>query len=88
MNYKISEKYLKKVFETNTDYTEWFGYYNYDVVSEEVDKMLCNRATFDGRDITDKDVIEVGYYDISTKKWHNLAKLILLTGNKALCFNG
>jgi hypothetical protein len=98
MNYKISEKYLKKVFETNTDYTEWFGYYNYDVVSEEVDKMLCNRATFDGRDITDKDVIEVGYYDISTKKWHKLgetdsfnwqqgAMLQWINGTKSVIYN-
>ncbi len=69
MKYKISEKYIEKVLETESEYCEWFGYYNYDVLSRDETKMLCNRATFDGRAITGEDKIDLGYYDLPTKEW-------------------
>lgn len=68
----INEDYLTPIFETNTSYSEWFGYYNYDVISRDGKKMLCNRADFDGRSITDQDTIELGWYDIFTKTWHHI----------------
>ena len=27
----INDKYIKQVFETDSDFCEWFGYYNYSV---------------------------------------------------------
>lgn len=63
--------YLSKVFETeNAEYAEWFGYYNYDTLSADGKKMLCNRAAFDGRALTAEDTIELGWYDIPDGQWH------------------
>lgn len=70
MTKRINEKYIKQLFETDTDYSEWFGYYNYDVISKDGKKMLCNRATFDARAITPEDTIDLGWYDITTGDWH------------------
>ena len=72
MTKHINEKYLRVLFETNTDYSEWFGYYNYDVVSADGTKMLCNRVNFDARAITSDDSIELGYYDITSGEWHHI----------------
>lgn len=72
MNKQIDERYLRAVFETDTEYSEWFGYYNYDVISRDGRKMLCNRAAFDGRAITADDTIELGWYDIQTGEWHHI----------------
>ena len=65
-------KYVKKVFETNGEFAEWGGYYNYDFLSSDETKLLCNRASFDGRKIEQGDTVEVGFYDIPTGKWHGL----------------
>ena len=74
-DYSFESKYLKKVFETShADLAEWFGYYNYDVLSSDGKKMLCNRARFDGRAITDEDNIELGYFDIESGEWHHIAE--------------
>lgn len=69
MDININEKYLEKVFETQTDYTEWFGYYNYDVLSKNCTKMLCGRTNFEARAITPEDTVQLGYYDLNTKSW-------------------
>ncbi len=66
----IDDRFIKQIFQTNTNYTEWFGYYNYDVISSDGKKMLCNRATFDGRAITAEDKIDLGWYNIENGKWH------------------
>ena len=47
MTKQVNEKYLRVLFETNSEYSEWFGYYNYDVISTDGTKMLCNRVNFD-----------------------------------------
>lgn len=73
MDKEYNHKYLIKKFETNTDFTEWFGYYNYDVVSKDGTKMLCNRATFDGRAVKSDDSLELGWYDLQTGEWHHIA---------------
>ena len=47
-DYRIS-KYIKKVFETPSDrFSEWFGYYNYDTLTSNHRKLLCNRIAEDG----------------------------------------
>lgn len=66
----IKEKYIHPIFETDTDFTEWFGYYNYDVISRDGKKMLCNRAKFDARAVSSEDTIDLGYYDIETGEWY------------------
>jgi hypothetical protein len=73
MNKEINEKYIKPIFETNSEFTEWFGYYNYDVISKDGRKLLCNRATFDGRQITAEDKLELGWYDLPSGCWHHIA---------------
>ena len=69
----INEKYIVPVFETKSEKTEWFGYYNYDVLNHDGKKMLCGRTDFDARQITDKDQLELGWYDIDTGEWHDIA---------------
>lgn len=66
----INDKYIKQIFETNSDFSEWFGYYNYDVISRDGKKMLCNRVDFDGRAITENDRIQLGYYELESGAWH------------------
>lgn len=71
-NYKLSP-YIDKVFETPSDkYSEWFGYYNYDILSSDHTKVLCNRITEDGISPCANILIEVGYYDIPSGVWHHV----------------
>lgn len=72
MEKQIDERYVKTIFETDTGFSEWFGYYNFDVVSRDGTKMLCNRATFDARAITADDSIELGWYDLENGQWHRI----------------
>lgn len=67
---KIDEKYCEVVFETDLSHSEWFGYYNYDPMSRDATKLLCNRVNFDARAITSDDTADLGWYDLSTKEWH------------------
>lgn len=69
---KINGKYIKEIFQTDSDYTEWFGYYNYDVFSRDGKKMLCNRATFEGRAITAEDSVELGWYNLDNGDWNSI----------------
>lgn len=66
--------YIEKIFETSGEHAEWGGYYNYDFLSADGTKLLCNRSPFDGRKIEKGDTVEVGYYDIPTGEWHCLDK--------------
>lgn len=67
---EINKAFLKPLFETSGEMTEWFGYYNYDVISPDGGKMLCNRADFDGRAITADDRLTLGWYDLSSGEFH------------------
>ena len=83
---KINSKYIETLFETDSQYSEWFGYYNYDVINSDATKMLCNRVDFDGRAITNTDIVELGYYDLANGiilqcQTHSI-------GNKVRCYNG
>lgn len=69
------DKYLKKVFETPSDeYSEWFGYYNYDTLTTDHSKLLCNRIKEDGVKPHANLYVEVGYYDIQMGEWHHVGK--------------
>ena len=69
---EVNDNYLKLLFETDSEWSEWFGYYNYDVISKNGKYMLCNRAAFDAREITAEDSIELGFYDITNGEWHHI----------------
>lgn len=63
--------YVTKIFETNSlEYSEWFGYYNFDPLNFDGSKMLCNRIKKDGVNPQKGDIIELGYYEIATNKFH------------------
>lgn len=70
MEKKILSKFLKQIFETNTEFAEWFGYYNYDTLNSDQNKMLCGRSIYDGCAIKHGMTIELGYYDIPSGDWH------------------
>lgn len=67
--------FVKKVFETESvDFSEWFGYYNYDTLNYNQSRLLCNRASFDGVAPTRDKSIDLGFYDIETKQWYRIAE--------------
>ena len=73
-DYSFDSKFLTQIFSTKeSKIAEWFGYYNYDVLSTDGKKMLCNRASFDGRAITESDTVELGYFEIETGEYHRIA---------------
>lgn len=72
--YKLS-KYVEKVFETpSQNFSEWFGYYNYDTLTTDHSKMLCNRIKDDGIKPRADLKIEIGYYDITSGDWHHVGE--------------
>ena len=72
MTYSLS-KYVEKIFETpSVDFSEWFGYYNYDTLDTSKTKLLCNRAKFDGIEPNKVLSVEVGYYDLLNLVWHSV----------------
>lgn len=69
----ILSKYIKQVFETKSDeYSEWFGYYNYDTLNSDQTKLLANRSKIDGVAPKKGMTIELGYYEIPSGVWHNI----------------
>ena len=73
LDYK--KEFITKEFETNSKhFSEWFGYYNYDVMDASGKKMLCGRVSFDGRSISDNDTVELGWYNIENGEWNFIGK--------------
>lgn len=72
MDKKRLSKYVEQVFETPGDFSEWFGYYNYDTLSIDNAKMLCNRSDIDGIAVKKGMTIELGYYDIQKEEWNHV----------------
>ena len=65
-NYKIS-------FETPDDgYSYFFGYYDKSPLNRGNTRLLAHRVSFDGRDVEDGDMAEIGYFDIATKEFIKL----------------
>lgn len=72
MEVEIS-KYITEIFETpSKEFSEWFGYYNYDTLNYNQDKILCNRSSVDGISPTAGMTIELGYYDVLSREWHHI----------------
>ncbi len=69
---KLTE-YVKLKFQTESDISEWFGYYNYDTLNSDCTKMLCNHSICDGVAPQQGMTIDVGYYDLNKGIWHKLS---------------
>jgi len=64
---------FKIAFETPDDgYSYFFGYYDKSPLNKSNTKLLAHRVSFDGRDVRDGDVADVGYFDLSTKNFHKV----------------
>lgn len=71
---KLSQ-FVDIVFETpSNQFSEWFGYYNYDTLTLDHSKLLCNRITKDGVFPRADLKIEIGYYDIPSGLWHHVGE--------------
>lgn len=68
---KLSDN-LKLIFESNSQYSEFFGYYNYSPLSIDNKKILCNRANFGSIPVKKGMKIEVGYYSLEDGHWHHI----------------
>lgn len=63
----------KIAFETPKDgFSYFFGYYDKSPLNKSNTKLLAHRVSFDGRDVRDGDMADVGYFDLSTKNFHKI----------------
>ena len=69
----ILTKYLTLKYETKSDFSDWFGYYNYDTLNINQQKLLSNRANFDGVAPEKGMTIELGYYNLPNGIWCHIA---------------
>lgn len=59
--YQVNKPW-KVVFETPDDgYSYFFGYYDKPALNRDNTLLLCHRVAFDGRDVKDGDIAEIGY---------------------------
>lgn len=66
--YNIDKNY-KIIFKTPDDGCAYFfGYYDKSPVNKDNDKLLAHRTSFDGRDVGDGDIAEIGYFNLDDKK--------------------
>lgn len=73
MNKVKETDFITRVFKTpSKDYSEWFGYYNYDTLNENQTKILCARTPLDGVRPEKGMQVELGYYNIATKTWNHI----------------
>lgn len=63
---------LTKLFTTPQGY--WFGYYNYDPLNKDLNKMLCHKTCNDASIITDEMKVEVGYFSLFDGKFHSFGQ--------------
>lgn len=72
LNFKLFNNY-KVAFETPDDgYSYFFGYYDKSPLNKNNTKLLAHRIAFDGSDVKDGDIAEVGYFDIETHEFNKV----------------
>lgn len=74
----IDKKYIlsdgiKECFITPDDYSHWFGYYNYSPIDYSGKRMLAHRVNFDGRAIEEDDKADIGWFNLVSGEWNNIA---------------
>ena len=61
---------FRVIYETPDDgHSYFFGYYDKSPLNRVNDKLLAHKVSFDGRNVQDGDVAEVGYFDLETNKF-------------------
>jgi hypothetical protein len=71
-NYELYNNY-KIAFETPDDGRSYFfGYYDKSPLNIDNTKLLAHRVSFDGRDVQDGDIAEIGYFDLNTNEFVKL----------------
>jgi hypothetical protein len=64
-------------YETPKDgYSYFFGYYDKSPLNNGNDKLLCHRVSFDGRDVRDGDIAEIGFIDLKARAFVKLAETL------------
>ena len=60
----------KIIYETPDDgYSYFFGYYDKSSLNKDNTKLLTHRVAFDGRDVEDRDIAEIGYIDLDKNEF-------------------
>lgn len=76
MKYQLYNDY-EIYFETPDDgYSYFFGYYDKSPLNKHNDKLLCHRIGFDGRNVEDGDVAEIGFIDLKTRSFVKLSETL------------
>lgn len=71
-NYELYNNY-NIAFETPDDgYSYFFGYYDKSPLNIDNTKLVAHRVSFDGRDVQDGDVAEIGYFNMITNEFIKL----------------
>ncbi|XKH01362.1 hypothetical protein LG325_00895 [Marinobacter nauticus] len=65
-NYEIGNNYEVDYQTPSDGYSYFFGYYDKSPLNRNNDKLLAHRVSFDGREVRDGDLAEVGYIDLKT----------------------
>ena len=60
------------VFATPEVGSSFFGYYDKSPLDASGTRLLAHRSTFDGRDPTAADEVDVGYYSLPDAAWHSI----------------
>lgn len=64
---------VKEIFSTEGDAkSNFFGYYYTNPLDKTSQKLIAHRIDFDGRDVSEKDVAEIGVWDIGSCEFHSL----------------
>ncbi len=66
---ELSE-YVKEVFRSPEKETFFYGYYNTHQVNSSGDKVLAQKASFEGRMPTEEDQSEIGFFDLKDGSWN------------------
>lgn len=69
---KVLSEFITELFETPSQYSHWLGYYNYDALNIDRNKILSQRASIEAKAVSKGDIVEVGYFDLETREWHKV----------------
>lgn len=70
----ILSNLVKILFISPDNFSSFFGYYDKSPMNATGTRLLAHRCTFDGRNPTAEDKVEVGYYSLSDNAWHPIGK--------------
>ena len=72
VKYKLYNNY-KIAFKTPDDgYSYFFGYYDVSPLSYNNKRMLAHRVSFDGREVQDGDLAEIGYFELGCSRFNKI----------------